>query len=234
MSSTAGAGGGWRCAWPAPAWPRPAPTSSGGRSREARAPPSGARRWRGSCCCRRPRTPTSSTPASGPSTTGCRTSPSRRRTCCRRSPWPSSPARGARARAGSPCSPCRGPGSWAASLGLAFPTISSATALTTVSFLALGGPRGRGRAPAAGVGDGPRASSSASSTATSTGPPCRRRSWAPWASSASCRRSSSSVALAAALVVALRAPWGRIAVRVAGSWIVAIGLLLLGWSFRVQ
>jgi hypothetical protein len=40
------------------------------------------------------------------------------------------------------------------------------------------------------------------------------------------------VALAAALVVALRAPWARIAVRVAGSWIVAIGLLLLGWSFR--
>ena len=40
------------------------------------------------------------------------------------------------------------------------------------------------------------------------------------------------VALAAALVVALRAPWARIAVRVAGSWIAAIGLLLLGWSFR--
>jgi hydrogenase/urease accessory protein HupE len=41
-----------------------------------------------------------------------------------------------------------------------------------------------------------------------------------------------TVALAAAMVVAIRAPWGRIAVRVAGSWIVAIGLLLLGWSFR--
>ena len=40
------------------------------------------------------------------------------------------------------------------------------------------------------------------------------------------------VALAAATVVALRAPWARIAVRVAGSWIVAIGLLLLGWSLR--
>jgi urease accessory protein len=40
------------------------------------------------------------------------------------------------------------------------------------------------------------------------------------------------VALAAAMVVAIRAPWGRIAVRVAGSWIAAIGLLLLGWSFR--
>jgi hydrogenase/urease accessory protein HupE len=40
------------------------------------------------------------------------------------------------------------------------------------------------------------------------------------------------VALAAALVVTLRAPWARIAVRVAGSWIAAAGLLLLGWSLR--
>ncbi len=40
------------------------------------------------------------------------------------------------------------------------------------------------------------------------------------------------VALAEALVVALREPWTRIAVRVAGSWIAAAGLLLLGWSLR--
>jgi hypothetical protein len=40
------------------------------------------------------------------------------------------------------------------------------------------------------------------------------------------------VALAAALVVAIRVPWGRIAVRVAGSWIAAIGLLALGWALR--
>lgn len=40
------------------------------------------------------------------------------------------------------------------------------------------------------------------------------------------------VALAAALVVAIRVDWGRVAVRVAGSWIVAIGLLMLGWSLR--
>ena len=39
-------------------------------------------------------------------------------------------------------------------------------------------------------------------------------------------------ALAAAAVVAIRVPWGRIAVRVAGSWIAAVGLLLLGWSLR--
>jgi urease accessory protein len=41
-----------------------------------------------------------------------------------------------------------------------------------------------------------------------------------------------TIALAAALVVALRAPWTRIAVRVAGSWIAATGLLLVGWSLR--
>lgn len=41
-----------------------------------------------------------------------------------------------------------------------------------------------------------------------------------------------TVALGAALVVAIRAPWGRIAVRVAGSWIAAIGLLMLGWAWR--
>ncbi len=40
------------------------------------------------------------------------------------------------------------------------------------------------------------------------------------------------VALVAALVVSLRAGWARIAVRVAGSWIAASGLLLLGWAVR--
>jgi urease accessory protein len=40
------------------------------------------------------------------------------------------------------------------------------------------------------------------------------------------------VALAAALVVQLRASWARIAVRVAGSWIAASGLLMLGWAVR--
>ncbi len=37
-------------------------------------------------------------------------------------------------------------------------------------------------------------------------------------------------ALASAGVVSLRQPWARIVVRVAGSWIAAIGLLLLGWT----
>jgi len=40
------------------------------------------------------------------------------------------------------------------------------------------------------------------------------------------------VALGAAFVVWLRAEWARIAVRVAGSWIAACGLLLLGWAFK--
>ena len=40
------------------------------------------------------------------------------------------------------------------------------------------------------------------------------------------------VALSSALVVSLKAPAARIAVRVAGSWVAAIGLLLLGWAFR--
>jgi len=38
--------------------------------------------------------------------------------------------------------------------------------------------------------------------------------------------------LLAALVVSLRQPWMRIVARVAGSWIAAAGLLLLGWSLR--
>jgi hydrogenase/urease accessory protein HupE len=40
------------------------------------------------------------------------------------------------------------------------------------------------------------------------------------------------VTLVAAGVAALRPPWARLAVRVAGSWIAAVGLLLLGWWIR--
>jgi len=40
------------------------------------------------------------------------------------------------------------------------------------------------------------------------------------------------VALVAAFVICLRSPWTRIAVRVAGSWVVASGLLMLGWAAR--
>jgi urease accessory protein len=40
------------------------------------------------------------------------------------------------------------------------------------------------------------------------------------------------VALVAGAVVSIRPAGGRLAVRVAGSWVAAIGLLLLGWSLR--
>lgn len=40
------------------------------------------------------------------------------------------------------------------------------------------------------------------------------------------------VSLASALVVSLRRPWTRVVVRVAGSWVAAIGLLMLGWAMR--
>jgi hypothetical protein len=40
------------------------------------------------------------------------------------------------------------------------------------------------------------------------------------------------VTLAAAFAVSMRAPWGRLAIRVAGSWMAAIGLLVVGWSLR--
>ena len=39
-------------------------------------------------------------------------------------------------------------------------------------------------------------------------------------------------ALVAAVVVSLLVPWTRIVIRVAGSWIVAAGLLFLGWTFH--
>jgi hydrogenase/urease accessory protein HupE len=40
------------------------------------------------------------------------------------------------------------------------------------------------------------------------------------------------VALVEGFVVSLQRPWTRIVVRVAGSWIAAMGLLLLGWSLH--
>jgi urease accessory protein len=40
------------------------------------------------------------------------------------------------------------------------------------------------------------------------------------------------VALVAAAVVSMRSPWARLAFRVAGSWVAAIGLLMLGWQLR--
>jgi urease accessory protein len=41
------------------------------------------------------------------------------------------------------------------------------------------------------------------------------------------------VSLLAGQAASVRVRWARVAVRVAGSWIVAIGLLMLGWAMRV-
>jgi urease accessory protein len=42
-----------------------------------------------------------------------------------------------------------------------------------------------------------------------------------------------AVSLLAGQAASVHVPWARAAVRVAGSWIVAIGLLMLGWTMRV-
>jgi hydrogenase/urease accessory protein HupE len=42
------------------------------------------------------------------------------------------------------------------------------------------------------------------------------------------------VALAAAFVLSLRPLWARIVIRVAGSWVTAMGILMLGWFMRGQ
>lgn len=38
--------------------------------------------------------------------------------------------------------------------------------------------------------------------------------------------------LVSAAVVSLRPAWTRVAVRVAGSWVVAVGMLMFGWMYR--
>ena len=125
------------------------------------------------------------------------------------------------------------PGAWLAGglLGLAFPTISTAPALTTVSFLALGGlvaadARLRpewvaGLALVLGLVHGYLNGSAMSEAKLGA-----------LGLVGIVSTLFVIVALAAALVVALRAPWTRIAVRVAGSWIAATGLLLIGWFLR--
>jgi hypothetical protein len=40
------------------------------------------------------------------------------------------------------------------------------------------------------------------------------------------------VTLTSAFVVSLKKAWARIAVRVAGSWVASIGLLMFGWAMR--
>ena len=116
-------------------------------------------------------------------------------------------------------------------VGLAFPTATYAPALTTVSFLALGGlvaaeARLRpewvsGLAVVFGLVHGEL-----------NGAAMSQAKLGALGLVGIVSTLFVTVALAAALVVAIRVPWGRIAVRVAGSWIAAVGLLLLGWSLR--
>ena len=42
------------------------------------------------------------------------------------------------------------------------------------------------------------------------------------------------IAIVSAFIVSLKKPWTRIAVRVAGSWVAAIGMLMFGWLMRGQ
>ena len=116
-------------------------------------------------------------------------------------------------------------------LGLAFPMVESASIITTVSFLGLGGLV----AAEARLGTG-----WVTGLAVVVG---LVHGYLNGAAMGQAKLGALGVvgivstlfvvgALATAMVVAIRVHWARIAVRVAGSWIVAIGLLLLGWSLR--
>lgn len=125
------------------------------------------------------------------------------------------------------------PGAWLLGglVGLAVPTVGTATALTAVSFLALGGlvaaeARLRPEWVAAlailvGLFHG-----------YLNGTVMSQAQLRALGLIGIVSMNLVTVSLAAAMVVAIRATWGRIAVRVAGSWIAAVGLLLLGWSIR--
>jgi urease accessory protein len=127
------------------------------------------------------------------------------------------------------------PGAWLLGglAGLALPAISYAPALTTLSLLALGGlvaaeARLRpewvaGLAILLGLVHGHLNGAAMSQARLGALGLCGVISTL-----------FAAVALAAAMVVAIRLPWARIAVRVAGSWMVAIGILLLGWSLRAR
>lgn len=125
------------------------------------------------------------------------------------------------------------PASWLLGglLGLAVPTVESASVVTTASFLALGG---------LVAAEARLTTESVTGLAMVVG---LIHGYLNGAAMTQAKLGALGVvgivttlfvlvALAAAMVVAIRAPWARIAVRVAGSWIVAIGLLVLGWSLR--
>ena len=125
------------------------------------------------------------------------------------------------------------PGAWLLGglAGLAFPTVATATALTTVSFVLLGGLVAAeaplrpgwvvGLAVVLGLLHG-----------TLNGGAMSEARLGTLGIAGIVATLFVVTALATAMVVAIRVPWGRIAVRVAGSWIAAVGLLLLGWALR--
>ncbi|MCG3193325.1 MAG: hypothetical protein DIJKHBIC_02575 [Thermoanaerobaculia bacterium] len=125
------------------------------------------------------------------------------------------------------------PGAWLAGgvAGLLFPAISSAIALTTVSFILLGVLV----AAEARLGTGVVLSLAVvigGFHGYLNGAAMSEAKLGALGLTGIVTTLFVLVSLAAAMVVAIRVPWGRIAVRVAGSWIAAIGLLLLGWSLR--
>jgi hydrogenase/urease accessory protein HupE len=125
------------------------------------------------------------------------------------------------------------PAGWLAGglAGLAFPTATAATALSILSFLALGAlVAAEARLPLAWI----------TGLAITVG---AVHGYLNGSAMAQARLGSLglfgivvtlfvTVALSAAMVVAIRRPEARVAVRVAGSWIAAIGLLQLGWALR--
>lgn len=115
--------------------------------------------------------------------------------------------------------------------GLAYPTIAEATALTTGSFLLLGG-LVAAEAPLSLRGTALLAIVVGLLHGFLNGAAMSEARLGALGMAGIVTTLFVAVALAAAAVVAIRVPWGRIAVRVAGSWIAAIGLLLLGWSLR--
>ena len=42
------------------------------------------------------------------------------------------------------------------------------------------------------------------------------------------------IAIVSAFIVSLKKPWARIVVRVAGSWVAAMDMLMFGWLMRSQ
>ncbi len=125
------------------------------------------------------------------------------------------------------------PGAWLVCgvLGLACPTATPGTLLTTVSFLVLGGlvaADARLRAGAVVV----IALVVGALHGFLNGSAMAQAKLGFQGLAGIVSMLFAGVALVSALVVALRAAWTRIAVRVAGSWIAAAGLLQLGWSLR--